>query len=288
MQIVRTTGVLAILIALACPLWAAESEETESSAAPLIHSELGHVAGYSPLPMGEKELPATVMPEQLGEPHGKVLILHDSDGGIAGSGLVDTLRLALPEAGWTTMTVALTYPRSPQLFLVESIDDNKGDVVIEAPDSAESGEQSKNADTDTESERVDNADNSTRISAALAYLNAQQPGPTVIIAFGEAVPLAINSASQQGEEKAQIWISADVTLAELPELGPLLDITPQEPGKKNADAVSRAVLMRQADKQAYSQRRLVGAGHDFQGFESQVLTTVRAWLQKQFSAEVQG
>ncbi len=283
MQIVRKTGLLGILIALAWPVWSTEDDEKESPAAPLVHSEPGHVVGYISLPVGEQELPATLISEQLGEPLGKVLILHDSGGGIAGTGLVDTLRLTLPESGWTTMTVALEYPYSPQLFVAESADDSE---AADASDLTEAGEQIAEAETDTEQTQL--ADNNARISAALAYLNAQQPGPTVIVAFGEAVPLAISAASQQGDDKAQIWIAADMTFSELPELGPLLDIMPQDVGKKNTDALSRAVLMRQANNQSYSQRRLVGAGHDFQGFENQVLTTVRAWLQKQFKSEGQG
>lgn len=283
MQIVRKTGLLGILIALAWPVWSAEGDENESTVAPLVHSESGHVVGYIPLPVGEQELPATLISEQLGEPLGKVLILHDIGGGIAGTGLVDTLRLTLPESGWTTMTVALEYPYSPQLFVAESSDDSE---AADASDLTEADEQSVEAETDIEQTQL--ADNDARISAALAYLNAQQPGPTVIVAFGEAVPLAIRAASQQGDDKAQIWIAANMSLTELPELGPLLDIAPQDVGKKNTDALSRAVLMRQANNQAYSQRRLVGAGHDFQGFENQVLTTVRAWLQKQFKSEGQG
>jgi hypothetical protein len=89
----------------------------------------------------------------------------------------------------------------------------------------------------------------------------------VIVALGELAPLALSAASQQGEDKAQIWIAADMTLTELPELGPLLDITTQALGNENAAAKSREVFMRQANNQAYSQRSLLGAGHDFQGFE---------------------
>jgi hypothetical protein len=282
LQIVRKTGLLGILIALAWPVWSADGGEKESSEAPLVYSESGHVVGYISLPVGEQELPATLISEQLGEPLGKVLILHDSGGGIAGAGLVETLRLALPESGWTTMTVALNYPYSPKLFVAESTDDNE---IADASDLTEADEQSAEAGTDIDTEQ---ADNNARISAALAYLNAQQPGPTVIVALGEAVPLAISAASQQGDDKAQIWIAADMTFSELPELGPLLDIAPQDVGKKNTDALSRAVFMRQANNPIYSQRRLVGTGHDFQGFENQVLTTVRAWLQKQFKSEGQG
>lgn len=285
MQTIRKTGLLGILLTLMSPIWAAEDEEGGAQTQPLIHSEAGQVTGYSPLPLGERELPATLIPEQLGKPHGKVLILHDSDGGIASSGLVQTLRLSLPESGWTTMTVALDYPHSPQLFLIEPADSD----TPEASDSVASSEieSEQNAPPDSASEDAEPANNNSRVSAALAYLNAQQPGPVVILAIGEAVPLAMSSASQQGEEMAQIWIAADVTLTEPPELGPLLDIAAQDLGQKNQAAMQREVLMRQANNQTYSQRRLTGAGHDFQGFEMQVLNTVRAWLQKQFDAEVQ-
>lgn len=286
MQIVHRTGLLGILILLAWPVWAAEDEASVTPDEPVIHSESGHVVGFSPLTVGDNELPATLIPEQLGEPHGKVLILHDSDGGIAGAGLVDMLRLALPESGWTTMTVALDYPRSPQLFLAEPNDDAE---TIDIPEMPETADEAMQADASEQSEEsAEPADNDARISAALAYLNAQQTGPTVILALGEAVPLAMNAAAQQGENRPQIWIAADVTLTELPELGPLLDITAQTAGRKNLVAMGRKVFMRQAGNQTYSQRQLTGAGRDFQGFEGQVLSHVRAWLHKQFTTEVKG
>lgn len=286
MQTLRKTGLLGILLTLLCPVWAAEDEEAGAQTPPLIYGEAGQIAGYSPLPMGESELPATLMPDQLGKAHGKVLILHDSDGGIASSGLVQTLRLSLPESGWTTMTIALDYPHSPQLFLIEP--ENADSTEESTPTADNETETEQKVSADSTSEDTEPVDNHSRISAALAYLNAQQPGPVVIVAIGEAVPLAISSASQQGEEKAQIWIAADVTLTELPELGPLLDIAAQDVGQKNQAASRREVFMRQANNQSYSQRRLTGAGHDFQGFETQVLNTVRAWLQKHFDAEGQG
>jgi len=287
LQTIRKTGLLGILLTLLWPVWAADGEEGNAQTSPVIHGTAGHVIGYSPLSMGESSLPATLIPEQLGKPYGKLLILHDSDGGIASSGLVETLRLSLPESGWTTMTIALEYPDSPQLYLVEKATETNS--TDEPPTASDTGMEAEQDDVPgSAEEEADSADNNSRVSAALAYLNAQQPGPVVILAIGEAVPLAISAASQQGEDKAQIWIAADVSLTETPELGPLLDITAQDVGHKNRVAGSRDVLMRQADNQAYSQRRFIGAGHDFNGFELQVLSTVRAWLQKQFAAEGQG
>jgi hypothetical protein len=184
------------------------------------------------------------------------------------------------------MTVELHFPQSPQLFLAESADAADADPA--AADNATETATPQSDDTNSAPTEAEPVDNSARISAALAYLNAQQPGPVVIVALGESAPLALSAASQQGEDKAQIWIAAEMTLTELPELGPLLDITTQALGNENAAAKRREVFMRQANNQAYSQRSLLGAGHDFQGFETQVLTIVRAWLQKQFDKEVQG
>lgn len=288
LQTIRKTGLLAVLMSLVLPVWAEEEGDALVDPGPVFHREAGNIKGYSPVALGDDTLPATLIPEQLGEPRGKILILHDSDGGIAGSGLVDTLRLSLPASGWTTMTVELHYPQSPQLFLAESADAADADPAAAATDNETETTTPQNNDNDSAPTEAEPVDNSARIRAALAYLNAQQPGPVVIVALGESAPLALSAASQQGEDKAQIWIAAEMTLTELPELGPLLDITTQALGNENAAAKSREVFMRQANNQAYSQRSLLGAGHDFQGFETQVLTIVRAWLQKQFDKEVQG
>lgn len=284
MQTIRKTGLLAVVVSLVLPVWAEEEGDALVDPDPVFHREAGNIKGYSPVAVGDNSLPATLLSEQLGEPRGKILILHDSDGGIASSGLVNTLRLSLPASGWTTMTIALDFPQMPQLFLAESED--TADAA--AADNVTETATPQNDNTDSVLTKAEPVDNSSRISAALAYLNAQQPGPVVIIAIGESVPLALSAASQQGDDKAQIWIATDMTLTELPELGPLLDITTQAAGDNNAATKSRGVFMRKANNQAYSQRSLLGAGHDFQGYETQVLTIVRAWLQKQFDKEVQG
>lgn len=287
MPIIRKTGLLVVMLSMVMPVWA-EEEQVPAETQPAFHREAGEVEGFSPLSVGDEAIPATLISEQLGEPRGKILILHDSAGGIASAGLVNTLRLSMPTSGWTTMTVALTYPQTPELFLAESSDAESADDEAGSEAPAESDTTAAENDTsDSESLQAEPIDNSSRISAALANLNAQQPGPVVIIAIGESVPLALSAASQQGDDKAQIWLATDMTLTELPELGPVLDITNQLAGDDNADAKRRQVFMRKANNPLYSQRSLLGAGQHFQGFERQVLTIVRAWLHKHFNNEVQ-
>lgn len=288
MQIVLKTGLCGLLILLNCGLLAAGDKEQDELPATGLLRETGHVEGYMTLPMGESDIAATYVADKLGEAYGKVMILHDADGGIDSHGLVHTLRLSLAESGWSTMTIALDFPVAPRIYLSAT------EASAAMPTVAASEAASTNTDTEAdnkeipaEESEVPHQTNSARIGTALAYLNAQQPGPTVVVALGASASLVDTVSSQLGEQRGLVWIQPEPSLTEVPGVVPILDIAAQRAGSVNKEARARRALMRQHQVAGYSQRLITGAGHGFYGFEGTVLAYVRGWLSKHFVSETE-
>ncbi len=279
LQIVGKTAVAAMLLILVSYVQAADETESSADDAKGLIQQSGHVEGFMRLPVADDEVDATFLAGRQGVDHGKILILHDAEQGIDSHGLVRTLRTGLADSGWSTMTVALTYPSSPQLFLstqAVSATNTEQDGATEA-------EQEPSADNDavTDTAQPDN-DNTARVGAALAYLNAQQPGPTVLITIGEGATLTNVAVSQMQAPRGLVWIAPASTLAAAPEISPLLDIDAVPAGDKNLEAIKRKKLMKQSQHPAYDQRLMTGAGYHFAGFENRVLAYLRGWASKHF------
>lgn len=284
LQNVLKSGLLAMLMLSSQALTAAESTQSEAS----ILRQSGEVNGYLTLPVGDSNVDATLIPDRSGKSFGKVLILHDSPAGIDSPGVINILREGLPDAGWTTMTVALTYPIEPQIYLSATAASTAEPTIAASEAVASLPEETEAEDETVEDDSISPApDNTARIGAALAYLNAQQPGITVVVAVGEAAQLTDALVGQLGEEPGLIWIRPELELKELPLITPILDIAPTIPGRINREATARRVFMQQQQVSGYSQRLISGAGYRFYGFEPRVLGYVRAWLTKQYVTEEQ-
>lgn len=268
---------------------AASSNETES--APAKHGgliqESGDVEGYIPLAVGEQFVDATFLSDKLGVAYGKVLILHDAGSGIDGYGLVRTLRSSLTQSGWSTMTVALQYPVSPQIHL--SVDkDSEADETINNTDETDTADADGSQPEDERGQAsASEPDNNVRVGSALSYLSSQLPGPTVVIAIGQAAAMTDVVVSQLVDEPGLVWIAPELSLQGVPDVRPILDIDAVMPGADNSQAVNRKRLMRQNQVEAYSQRLISGAGYGFYGFEKNVLGYVRGWLSKHFVEEAE-
>ena len=126
-------------------------------------------------------------------------------------------------------------------------------------------------------------DNAGRVAAAVAYLNAQQPGPTVIIAMGKSAELSATAIAQVGKDNALIWISPEWQAETAPEAQYVLDITLSDSAyEETTNVQQRAVMMRKNVVQ-YSQRQIPGATSNFNGFEQPVFNLIRNWLHKSFA-----
>jgi Protein of unknown function (DUF3530) len=277
-------GGLLILTLVAGPSLTAATENTEETEAePLILQQGGRVQGDLSLLVEGTDIAATLLPGRLGKTHGKVLILHDSNGGIDSPGLIRTLRQGLPDAGWTTMTVALTYPLESEIYLATT-----AASAIEPAVAASEAVATAPVDEPASETAAENAspDNISRVLAALAYLETQQPGDTVILTVGKAAQLLDSLVGQTPGPAGLIWIRPELELDSLPEIMPVLDIAPEAAGQINERAMARRIFMQQQEEDVdYAQRRITGAGYGFYGFEKQVLGYVRGWLSKQFVNE---
>lgn len=283
LQIGLKTGVLLALTLLSSVLQAEEATQTQTKPADDIIGDKGHVEGYFSLPLAESQVDATFIADERGLARGKVLILHDSDGGIDSYGLVHTLRTALPESGWSTMTVALRYPDTPNIYLSPAAASTAEPTMAAstaAPTTPAGDETAKQGDSE---KTADN--NAARLSAALSYLNAQQPGPIVIVALGEAAPLVSSLDQQLDKERGLVWIAPKMNITQAPEILPILDIAATSPSAKNKRAQARLVWMRQNQIKGYSQRLINGAAYGFLGFEQTVLGYVHGWMLKHFVDE---
>ena len=284
MPIIPKTSLTVLLLALFSVAMAGTGDEVLQGDALTPLRETGHVEGYMSLPVGDAAVDATFIPDKLGAAYGKVLILHDSGGSIDSRDIIHTIRTALPEAGWSTMTVALEFELTPRLYL------SPAELTETIPATAISEEQPEQAAETTAAaddvlqQDVENT-NASRVSTALAYLNAQQPGPTVLMALGGSAELGNAIVSQAGEQRGLIWVRPDLSLSELPDADFILDIAGEALGVTNNQAQSRRVLMRKNNMTGYSQRLITGADYPFSGLEQTVLTYVRAWLNRHFVTE---
>lgn len=282
LQNVLKSGLLA-LVMLFSPALTAAGDTAETAQPDLsVLRQSGEVNGYLTLPVGDTTIDATLIPDRSGRAYGKVLILHDNNDGIDSPGLINTLRLGLPDAGWTTMTVAMSYPHKASVYLAPTAASAAQPKVAASDATASLPEENTEQEAEANDDIQLPPDNAARVSAALAYLNARQSGTTVILAVGEAAKLADALAGQLGEKGGLIWIRPDIELSDIPAIMPILDIASTLPGRINKQARARRVFMQQQQVEEYAQRRISGAGYRFYGFEQRVLNYVRGWLAKQF------
>lgn len=288
MQNVFKSGLLAMLMLSSQALTAADDNAEIAQSEASILRQSGVINGYLTLPVGDTSIDATLIPDRSGDSFGKVLILHDSHADIDSPGVVNILREGLPDAGWTTMTVALSYPIEPQIYLSANAASTAEPAVAASAAVASLPEKTETTEESVEDDSITPApDNTARIAAALAYLNAQQPGVTVVVALGEAAQLTDALVGQLGEQSGLVWVRPQLELKESPLITPILDIAPTIPGRSNREATARRVFMQQQQVSSYSQRLISGAGYRFYGFEPRVLSYVRAWLSKQYVTEEQ-
>lgn len=274
---------------------------------PIMLREQGNVEGYVALTVSEQVIDATYMPDSLGKSAGKVLILHGRGQDIDSDGMIHKLRMGLSKAGWSTMTVALHYELTPNIYMAPATEENTPDSDASDTDVNETNEAATEAETavpnesaanetdkqaaegDTKEAETDKApyivSNEARIAAAMSYLTEKQDGPTIIIGFGEAAKLANESFSMANGEVGIIWIDSGIELTEPPKVKVLLDLIAERPLQTNTKAVQRKVNMKKNNSNNYEQRKIVTTSPSFYGAEASVLGIVRGWLHKHFIAK---
>ena len=288
-----------------------EKETVTEENSPIMLREQGNVEGYVSLTVSEQPIAATYMPDSLGKAAGKVLILPGRVQDIDSDGVIHTLRIGLTKAGWSTMTVAMHYELTPNIYLAPSDADKKPETDSSETTTAEpttedttqqqpaeenaaapseSGTETPAAEGDKKKEDAEQAPyvvtNEARIAAAISYLaEQQQTGPTILIGFGEAAEWVNDSFSMANGEVGIIWIDASMNQVEPIKVKAILDLISDFPARQNTNAIQRRAEMIKANTMNYEQRRIVTTSPNFYGVETNVLGIVRGWLHKHFIAK---
>lgn len=194
------------------------------------------------------------------KPLGAALILHGRGANPDWIDVVQPLRIGLAEHGWDTLSIQLPVAR-------EAADDREWAALV--------------------------AEAAPRIQAALDHLDQNSEGDLVIVAhsFGSRMAAAYLADKQPARVKAfvAIGMSADPAqpdsgnLAALRKIAiPVYDLY----GERDLPQVLNSVRQRQlaardAGNANYRQTQVAGADHFFSGNDELLVSTVRAWLNRQ-------
>jgi len=245
------------------------------------------VKGYQPLTVAGEEINAAYLEETLGERHGAIVFLHDKGEQFESQGVVTPLRHALPEYGWSTLTLAFDYPYEPKILL--SLIDASG-AQEQEPIVEEASQENKGSAVETPTEELASLpaiSNQDRIQAALAFLQAKNVKRVIFLGHGAGGDMAIDLLDTIKTPVSALILVGATAQPENEVFNqfnfPILDIY----GTKDLDAVPDAVqyrktLMKRVGNTQYQVRRMEGADHIFLGLDAPLIATVNGWLRKQF------
>lgn len=197
------------------------------------------------------------MEQTAGRPRGAVLLLHDAGRNADWPDVISPLRVGLPAAGWSTLSIQL-----PVL--------------------------SRDAPLDAYAGTVDAA--STRLALALAYLSGRKVDNIALVGYGVGATIVLRravAAEPVPGISGVVLISAvplpgDDIVAAVEKLTlPLLDIDAASdlPAILALTERKRGAA-RRAGIERYRYRRVEGASHDYEGQGDQLLAIVRSWLER--------
>ena len=243
------------------------------------------IYGFQTLTIAGQEIDATYIEETFGERHGAIVLLHDEGGQIDSSGLVTTLRHDLPDYGWSTLTLSLNYPFEPKILLSSSLEGVKGE---KPEDLSKQQTEDKTVDSEqAEPKLLPPISNQQRIEAALAFLQEKDIKQIIFLGHGKGGLVAVEVMSSITIPifgLIMVGTPALPTNDQFTNMGqPILDIY----GNRDLARVFRAVKgrkiqMRREANTNYSERKIDGADHDFNGLELVLTSTIRGWLNTAF------
>lgn len=250
------------------------AEDNVSSAEKSILRQISPIPSFQSLTVAGQKIDATYIEETIGDRHGAIVLLHDQGEQIDSSGVVTTLRHYLPDYGWSTLTLSLDFPFEPEILLSTSLETTKD-------------ESSEDLTKQATPESLPPISNRQRIEAALAFLAAKDIKQIVFIAHGKGGVIAvdiINTIAVPIFGLIMIGTSALPTNDQFKNMGqPILDLY----GDRDLASVSMAVKDRKAEMKReantnYSERKIDGADHDFDGLQLILTSTIRGWLKTSF------
>lgn len=283
---------LVFIAFLPLSLWAADedtqTEDTETVAAESASRmlrQINTVAGYQPLTVAGQEIEAAYMEETLGERYGAIVFFHDQGEQFESQGVVTPLRHALPEYGWSTLTLALDYPLEVNILL--SSDENQTDAEADDNNQVNNEEEKSSEPKATTLEPLPPISNQQRIEAAVGFLQAKDVQRIIFIGHGAGGDMAIELLDNITNPISALILVGATALPESDSFiefkSPVVDVY----GSNDLDAVSAAVkyrttLMKRNGNTLYEVRRVIGANHVFSGLQPTLTAIISAWLRKVF------
>lgn len=249
----------------------------------------GQLEGFTPLMVGEQQVPALYLEQRLGEPRGAILLLHDL-GENMDSITLSSLRKGLPTSGWDTLSIALNYPildadtPPPTADIIED-DDNAQPVADEETKVTETDADTVVETTDVAEQRLE-VTNAQRIDAALAFLQVQDVQPVILVGHGQAGELALATVPTTAIPIAAVVMLGTGQL-KTPQLLteanlPVLELYGSRHDQQVIKAIhKRQVSMKMQVTQPYDVRMIEAADRSFTGTQRQLVKTVHSWLHRQ-------
>lgn len=285
-------SLVCVLCLFVFPLLSSAAEEAVSESAleqnakdSLMLRSPAEISSYQILAVAGQNIPATFIDDKLGENYGGVIFLHDADSNMDTAGIMSTLRQQLPESGWATMTMELSYPYQENIMLSPTLD-TESETDTTNDEATESSNAEVASDTSSEPEPDPNTlppvSNQQRLEAALAFFTAKNIRTVILLGHGQGGTMAIELLNKVTTPVnglillATPAINADDSFSPF-EL-PILDVV----GTRDIDVIAaskhRKLLMKRSENLQYSMRSITGADSHFIGFGQSVNNMVRAWL----------
>ena len=255
------------------------------------------ITGFQTLTVAGQDIDGTFLEETLGEPHGAIVLLHDQGEDLESRGIVTPLRHEMLQYGWSTLSVTLDYPFTPNILLaIEPETDASSATAASAKDEATPEETAPPANTElatTDEAKKDEPPllppiaNKQRIEAAVEFLKAKGIKRIIFLGHGTGGIVAIESLSTITTPISALILVGTPKLANNDEFKtfnqPILDIYgDQDMEGVSAAVMDRKVVMKRSDNIRYTSREIIGANHVFYGLEPMLISTVRGWLHATF------
>lgn len=257
------------------------------------------IIGFEPLTVAGQDINATFLEETLGEPHGAIVLFHDQGEELESRGIVTPLRHEMLQYGWSTLSLSLDYPYTPNILLAVEPETDTSTVDTPATDS-------KNEPTSTEVKPASNSNvaktddankdqptplppisNAQRIEAAISFLKAKDIKRIIFLGHGRGGLIAINELATITTPIPALILVGTPALTGMKDFKtfnqPILDIYGDQDLEGVSNAVmERKVVMKRSGNIRYTSREIIGANHVFYGLEPTLVSTVRGWLYATF------
>ncbi|MFW5449998.1 MAG: DUF3530 family protein [Methylophagaceae bacterium] len=235
------------------------------------------VEGYQALTVAGQKIDATYLEETLGQRHGAIILFHDQGEQFESYGVITPLRHQMPQYGWSTLSLALDFPSEPNILLSDS---EGQDSSAEESDSVESKQE------------LPNISNQQRVETAIALLQAKDIKRIIFIGHGKGGELAIDLLNVIDTPISALILvgTAELTTAEVFTTfkQPIFDIYGDNDliGVRQAVKNRKTTMIREANT-GYSERKIDGADHAFDGLQPILTSTIRGWLRTTFLKQEQ-